>query len=467
MKIKIGQGQTAFDEIEVSKENFFDNAFSLSDVTLLSISSNEIDEHGHFEIPDGVTSIGDYALYKCLSLVSLTIPSSVNSIGYRAFYRCKNLANLNIPDSVTSIGDEAFSLCKLTNFSLPTNLINIGKRVFAASKLTQLPLPDSLMCIGESSFEQCFQLTHLTIPKGVASIGYRAFAFCEKLTNLVLPENITTISERAFYLCSGLLTITLPASVTRIGQEALFDCYGLNSIIIDGEDSDLERIRDLLPEEFQDKVIKKSTYDKAILPRTDAIMQLAKMYQVSPIFKWSDYLNPVLPEDILSEINTYLLNDAALGPIFKAATKKIESLPAPRTTDQKISYKVVLSEIVNTYANIVKKKIKPSIKHQFFVANNEKALVQQLKLNLKYKAVPKIIKGVKRLSSMNGLRSCVPCLPSVSSGNLIANSRVEQEVLVTETYAQTGLFFSTEEQRSGLEEKNEVTEKNIFMDMGA
>lgn len=39
-------------------------------------------------IPDGVTSIGDYAFFKCISLTSITIPSSVESIGTDAFSYC-------------------------------------------------------------------------------------------------------------------------------------------------------------------------------------------------------------------------------------------------------------------------------------------------------------------------------------------------------------------------------------------
>ena len=59
-----------------------------------------------YTIPDGVTSIGDYAFERCTGLGSITIPDSVNSIGYEAFDRCTKLTSIYIPDGI-SIGFRA------------------------------------------------------------------------------------------------------------------------------------------------------------------------------------------------------------------------------------------------------------------------------------------------------------------------------------------------------------------------
>lgn len=68
-------------------------------------------------IPDGVTSIGEYAFRHCSSLSSLVIPDSVTSIECYAFSGCESLSSIVIPDSVTSIGYHAFASC-----NLPTDL---------------------------------------------------------------------------------------------------------------------------------------------------------------------------------------------------------------------------------------------------------------------------------------------------------------------------------------------------------
>ena len=67
---------------------------------------------GHYTIPDGVSSIGDHAFIKCISLTSVTIPNSVTSIGALAFRDCFGLKSVRIPDSITNIKSAAFSDCR-------------------------------------------------------------------------------------------------------------------------------------------------------------------------------------------------------------------------------------------------------------------------------------------------------------------------------------------------------------------
>jgi hypothetical protein len=64
-----------------------------------------------FNIPNGVTAIGERAFASCVKLTSITIPNSVTSIGIGAFSGCVNLTSIIIPNSVTSIENGAFSLC--------------------------------------------------------------------------------------------------------------------------------------------------------------------------------------------------------------------------------------------------------------------------------------------------------------------------------------------------------------------
>ena len=80
------------------------------------ISPNGTNLLKEIELPNGLTTISEWAFGRCQGLTSIVIPDSVNSIGDSAFSYCKNLTFVVIGDGVTSIGDAAFYGCdKLTD----------------------------------------------------------------------------------------------------------------------------------------------------------------------------------------------------------------------------------------------------------------------------------------------------------------------------------------------------------------
>ena len=185
-------------------------------------------------IPEGATSIGDYAFYNCSSLTSVTIPSSVTSIGNYAFSNCSGLTSVTISEGVTSIGSSAFSNCTgLTSVTIPEGVTSIGNNVFYyCTGLTSVTIPSSVTSIGSSAFYNCPSLTSVTIPEGVTSIGERVFSECSGLTSVTIPSSVTSIGYEAFYSCSGLTSVTIPSSVTSIGNRAFLNCSGLTSVTI-------------------------------------------------------------------------------------------------------------------------------------------------------------------------------------------------------------------------------------------
>jgi hypothetical protein len=88
---------------------------------------------GNLTIPDGVTSIGDYAFAYCHGFNgNLTIGSSVQTIGWYAFYYCGFNGNLTIGSSVQTIGRYAFAYCSgfTAINALPTKPPTLGTDAF-------------------------------------------------------------------------------------------------------------------------------------------------------------------------------------------------------------------------------------------------------------------------------------------------------------------------------------------------
>ena len=64
------------------------------DKSKIYIGEQKLTEMTNIVIPDGVTSIGNYAFRYCSSLESITIPDSMTSIGDYVFYNCRLLTDI-------------------------------------------------------------------------------------------------------------------------------------------------------------------------------------------------------------------------------------------------------------------------------------------------------------------------------------------------------------------------------------
>lgn len=244
---------------------------------------------GDITIPDGVTSIGDYAFYKFDKLTQVIIPSKINYVGAHAFEKCSILdiyceakekpskwsnswnysgcpvvwnyggkygvlenglkwcltndgevsivgyigdsTTAIIPKtisgySVTSIGNKAFFESEITKIELPSCITKIQNQAFAYSKLTSIEIPYGITYIDKAVFSGCSNITKIVVPNSVTIIGEEAFQGCKSLTSINIPSSVTTIEDGAFYRCSGLRTIVIPSSVTTMGRKVFYEGSG-------------------------------------------------------------------------------------------------------------------------------------------------------------------------------------------------------------------------------------------------
>ena len=200
-----------------------------SDNTLISGCMNTV-------IPNGVTSISDYAFAFC-DVTSITIPNSVTNIGSNAFHECQMLTSITIPNSVTNIGSLAFyNCCRLTSITIPNSITSIADYAFAyCSRLTSVTIPNSVTIIGVNAFQGCRRLSSVTIPNSVIEIGHSAFAGTG-LTSITIPNSVVSIGDDSFNGCA-LTSITIPNSIASIGERAFYNCINLTSIKVEDENA--------------------------------------------------------------------------------------------------------------------------------------------------------------------------------------------------------------------------------------
>ena len=225
-------------------------------------------------LPEGVTSIEDYAFAHNDRLKEITLPQSLTSIGKYAFLWCAALESIALPDGVTSVGDKAFSTCvSLKELSLGAELLNAGYGLtefcVALEKITvsennesfsgegncltrkadntviagcaSSKIPAGTEQIGEYAFCGQTQLGAIDFPDGLKKIGHYAFS-CTGLKELKLPRGLQRIGVSAFANCIELEYVQIPDSVTDVGSKAFvceqeigiyYDCTSMTAVITD------------------------------------------------------------------------------------------------------------------------------------------------------------------------------------------------------------------------------------------
>ena len=163
-------------KLPASLGNLASNVFNECD-TLLRIDVD--DNNPYFCSVDGVVYSKDRTILKTFPAGrggDFTIPNGVTSISNFAFYRCYQLENINMYNTVTSIGERSFSFCW---------------------NLRSVRFSDRLETIGALAFSHCDDLTKLRLPKSIKSIGTDAF----------LGKINSNDSTKEYYLVDGVYAL--------------------------------------------------------------------------------------------------------------------------------------------------------------------------------------------------------------------------------------------------------------------
>ncbi|MBP5342490.1 leucine-rich repeat protein [bacterium] len=167
-------------------------------------------------IPEGVTTISDYAFANLTALEEIVLPSTLTRIGVGAFYNCTSLTKINF-ESVKFINEKAFYNCPIEEADFDS-VVSIGNYAFENCKLSYVELPSCAQSLAEGAFYNNEYLTSVTLRARKIKMAPYCFAKCSKITSINI--NASVIAAHAFEDCVELSDVTIGQDVSIIGEYA-------------------------------------------------------------------------------------------------------------------------------------------------------------------------------------------------------------------------------------------------------
>ena len=215
-------------------------------------------------LPEGLTSIMNYAFTGCNALKTVTIPASVVTISNSAFVNITGIDKFIVaegnqvydsredcghiiltgsdmivagcnysrfPSSVKAIGPYAFYGRKIYGaVNIPEGVTSIGSLAFRESTLSSVTIPSTVTSMGTYVFQACQQLSSVNYRTNKNKIETATFIGCTALTTFTIPDSVKTIGQYAFQK-TGLKYICIPEGVTSIGADAFRYCDNLTTVV--------------------------------------------------------------------------------------------------------------------------------------------------------------------------------------------------------------------------------------------
>ena len=203
---------------------------------------------GAFAVPEGVTSIHDYA-FSGTAVTTVMLPASVEHIGHAAFRTG--------PQHVEVSADNP-------KFKKTENLLyehtKQGNGVLFCDRDTRTPsFKSNTNYIREYAFENCSRIRYCRLPLKIKEIGGHAFAGCTSLMSMSLPPFQEDVESGLFEGCISLERLDYPRRLKTIADRILAGCSQKITI----------RIRDnevLMSDEMYADTNCSITYDIAFRP---------------------------------------------------------------------------------------------------------------------------------------------------------------------------------------------------------
>ncbi|MBQ8389279.1 MAG: leucine-rich repeat protein [Clostridia bacterium] len=257
----------------IGRNVFLDTAFlnnATEDIVYLSnwiivCTNPEINTiNGDVIVEPGVVGVADYAFAGCTEFTGITL-NDIKYVGNYAFYKCDSLMQVKLGPNALRIGDAAFARSPQLSTVLinNTSLTHIGSFAFDGCNISKIVLPETVEYIGSQAFNgnklkaevdgviyaddwvvgvTSTGVNNVTIKRGTVGIANYSFYGCEAIQNVSMPDSLKYIGRGAFLTCTQIYISEFPTGLERIEDYAFYGCV----LSIYGEDYNL-----VLPEGLQ------------------------------------------------------------------------------------------------------------------------------------------------------------------------------------------------------------------------
>ena len=260
VKYAIGKSQTSFNipnGVTTISQYAFEGASMLKTIIM----------------PDSLTKIEMYAFSECEALDYIAIPDSVKDIRYRAFNNCNSLTSVIIPDSVIYMGSCVFSgynnaltiCCEASSkpsgweddwnstwyddtnpvvWNYNSNDVADDGYIYTVVDGVRYQLKDGIATVVAQPVNTITAniqetITYEDVVYEVTSIVKHAFYYNKSLTSVIIPDSVTHIEKEAFYQNAALVVYCEASSMPDGWDEdwnyeaVVWDCNN-NDVADDG-----------------------------------------------------------------------------------------------------------------------------------------------------------------------------------------------------------------------------------------
>ncbi|MDR9859617.1 leucine-rich repeat protein, partial [Treponema socranskii] len=152
-----------------------------------------------------------------------TVPASVKVLGNSSFTDSHNLTSLILPDGLTTVEDFALHFCQnLKTVYIPSSLTSIGGYFLAFSKVEDVKIPEGVTELSYQFLDGCSALKTLELPASLTTPGWLFCRDCTALQSVTCKAATPpALESNAFknIILAGV-TLKVPAASVSVYQSA-------------------------------------------------------------------------------------------------------------------------------------------------------------------------------------------------------------------------------------------------------